>query len=68
MERIIEDYDTARPDVERMREKLAEARAAARAIYESYPDPSPVEDTYVNLIDMLDRLDRALGQTEERVP
>jgi hypothetical protein len=53
------------PDMQRMREKLAEVRAAARAIYEAYPDPSPVEATYTHLQDLLDALTSALGQMEE---
>jgi hypothetical protein len=56
------------PDIQRMREKLAEVRAAARAIYGSYPDPSPVEATYAHLQDVLDELTRALGEMEEDLP
>jgi hypothetical protein len=56
------------PDIQRMREMLAEVRATARAIYESYPDPSPVEATYAHLQDLLDALTSALEQVEEDIP
>lgn len=56
------------PDMQRLREMLAEVRAMARAIYESYPDPSPVEATYAHLQDLLDALNGALGQIEEDLP
>jgi hypothetical protein len=52
-------------DVQRMREKLAEVRATARAIYESYQDPSPVEATFTHLQDLLDALNGALDEIEE---
>jgi hypothetical protein len=54
--------------MQRLREMLAEVRAMARAIYESYPDPSPVEATYAHLQDLLDALNGALGQIEEDLP
>jgi hypothetical protein len=56
------------PNIQRLREIVAEVRAMARAIYESYPDPSHVETTHAHLQQLLDALTRALGQIEDDLP
>jgi hypothetical protein len=63
-----EGRDAGQPNINRMREMLAEARAAARAIYESYPDPSRAEGAYAQLQKTLDALGDALDRLEDRTP